>query len=223
MVEITTHVAHKGSVNDLEASVVFCEAEHVTTKMEFFLAHICHSLTDDLSDVFGNNRVLFGEVADEKTQSIYLRWGHIDVIRWLFKGKIVFFFDRRRIHVSEILLDIFESNEGDHFGFDLIFFFIIMHPFFQIEDLSLGHIVIVLFHLALLLFFQTEIPLSMPLVLFIGLDDLSFPLLPVELIKGHGLEQMSEMVGFVEDAIGHIEPHEFSHIFKAIDFHGYFL
>jgi hypothetical protein len=67
MIEISTHITHKGSIYYLKTSIILRQAEHVTTKMKFLLSHISYSLTYNLSHVLSHNCVLFSEISDKQS------------------------------------------------------------------------------------------------------------------------------------------------------------
>lgn len=117
MIQIPSHVPHKGRIDDLKPRVIFGQTKHVTPEMELFLSNIRHSLTNNFSDVLSHDGIFLSEVSDEQTQPINFRRSNVDIISRFFERKIILFFDGRRIDICQIFLYIFESNKWNYFGF----------------------------------------------------------------------------------------------------------
>lgn len=113
----------------------------------------------------------------------------------------------------EVLLDVLEGDEGDHLG--LCQHFVVLAPFFEVEEILLGDIVLVFSGHIVDCSVENEIALALPLVPVIHFQHFPLPLLSIEGIKRQCLQEMGEVVGFVVGAVSHAEAHELHHILEV--------
>ena len=118
MIEVSSHVPYKGRIDDLWASVVFCQAEHVAAKVKFLLSDICHGLANHFTDVFCHNCTFFRVFVDEEAQSVNLGRSNIDIISGFLHDKYLFFFRSNHISFIEIFFDIFKGDIRFHLRFN---------------------------------------------------------------------------------------------------------
>jgi hypothetical protein len=178
VVQVTRHIANKSSIDDLQTSVVFAQTEHVTSEMEFLLSDVSHSLTDHFSDVLHHNRPFFGGRTNEQAQSVDFRWRDINFISGLSHDKVLFLLCRTA-EIFEIFLDVFKSDEGDHFWLDHVLLAILIVAFFEVEKLLLCDIVLIGVLSVLMLDLVTEISLSFPAIFVVNSHHLAFAVLPI--------------------------------------------
>lgn len=91
MVQVSGHVANESGINNFQASIVLAQTKHIAAEVKFLLADICHCLTDHFSDVFNHYCALFGEVSNEKAQSVDFRRSYVDVICGFFDVDVLLF------------------------------------------------------------------------------------------------------------------------------------
>ena len=212
MVEVSGHVADEGRVDDLQAGVVLPQAEHVAPEVELLLAHVRHRLAYHLPDVLGDHRVLLRRPPQEQPQAVDLRGRDVDIVGGLFVDEVLLF----SLHsggLVQVLLDVFEGDEGDDLW--LCQHFLALPALLEVEELLLGHVVLVFGGNVVDCRVEHEVALALPLVPVVHLQHFPLPLLPVQGIQWQRLEEMSEVVGLVEGAVSHAEAHELHHVFKA--------
>lgn len=212
MVEVPGHVADEGRVDDFEAGVVLAQTEHVASEVELLLPYVRHRLAYHLPDVLRHHCVLLGSPAEEQAQAVDLGGSDVDVVSGFFVDEVLFL----PLDVGglvEVLLDVFEGDEGNYLW--LSQHFLALAALLEVEEVLLGDVVLILGGHVVHCGVEDEVTLALPLVPVVHLEHFSLALLPVERVEGQRLQEVREVVGLVVGAVSHPETHEFHYVLEA--------
>lgn len=146
--------------------------------MKFLLSDISHSLTYHFSDVLHHNSTFFCGRTNEQAQSVDFRWRDINFVSGLSHDKVLFLLCRTT-EIFEIFLDVFKSDEGDHFWLDHVLLVILIVAFFEVKKLLLCDIVLINVFPVLVLDLVTEVSLPFPIIFVVNFHHLASAVLPI--------------------------------------------
>ena len=205
MVEITTHVPHKSSIDNFTPFIVLSQSKHIAAKIfKLLLPDISNSLTYDLPYILSYYCIFSTSFIGKQTKSVNFRRGYIDLIGGIFDQNLFLFgvVDCSRKTIFKIFLDIFKCDKRNDFRFDHLFFIDLVHfSFFEVIYLFFGYVVPVDIFISVFLFFDVECTLSLPVETVVYLSNSFFSSFSVALVQGEGLQVKGKMIGFIESII----------------------